>query len=261
MKTFSGRVALVLVSFLLSGCASKSTTPEYGTLRDDLIADAWEKTCQELPSSASCHDAADKIRNKKSIYGMYIGGDTFRVTVSSPIPDECFISSNSDICKALYLLRTTASPYDVRCIREGFLGPICYAHVAVTNITKSPLRLRLNAQLTNKSGIKFEPNVTESIKLNQVIDLNFTPTFDEKLNPGQTEYWDLAFKIGDSQVNEFSSILFERIEISDWDFIYLIPAEGSDDTQIYEEAWYTDSEFIKDPDITKDLQFIRKKLG
>jgi len=236
------KLAILLITVLtLTSCGNQVEADPV-----DKLADTWQETCQKFPDSDSCHSAADNVRDQGSIYGYEIGGSEFRVTSSDSISDKCAVEvpPDDDDCNGEWLAHNNLGLYGMYCQNDTGFGSICYSKMIIRNITSSVLNLRLRATLYDQDGNAFEPNVSGESSVNY-IPLNFETEFAKKLNPGQAEYWDVAFNVS-GQLTGYTNIYLSRVGPSGGESLRLIPTKSDDSGfQYYEEAWYTNVKYTR----------------
>jgi hypothetical protein len=228
------RISIIAVTIIfLSGCGnSVEPTPV------DEIADKWQTTCQSLPNSESCHAAADKVRDQATVYGYEIGDESFRSQISFPLTDNCSVKNPPKECSAEFTRKNMLGVEGLTCVSDSPLGSICFAKILIRNIESGAINLRLDASLVDTEGNLYEPNVSGGISY-KYLPLNFTSQFAKKLNPGQSEYWDVAFNVS-GKLDGYSKIYLYRVGPSGGETIFLLPVKDEDSNfQTYEEAWYT----------------------
>ena len=251
MKRF---LAITFAVMVLTSCGdSIEPTPV------DTIADQWQVTCQSLPNSESCHAAADKVRDQSTVYGYEIGDESFRSQISFPITDKCSVKSPPKECSTELMRKNSLGFEGLVCVSDSPLGSICFAKILIRNIESGAINLRLDANLVDIEGNLYEPNVSGEISYNY-LPLNFERQFAKKLNPGQSEYWDVAFKVS-GKVDGFSKIYLYRVGPSGGETIFLLPVKDKDsDFQSYEEAWYANVAYSRSEATMWGPEFTRVKV-
>ena len=142
------------------------------------------------------------------------------------------------------------------CVADSPLGSICFTKILIRNLESGASALRLNATLVDSEGNNYEPNVSGEISYNY-LPLSFEQQFAKKLNPGQAEYWDVAFNVA-GKLDGFSKIYLSRVGPSGRDTIFLLPVKDEDsDFQSYEEAWYTNVSYKQSEETMWSPEFTR----
>ena len=250
MKRFS--VIALAVLFLTSCGDSIEPIPV------DKVADQWQAACESLPNSDSCHAAADKVRDQGTVYGYEIGDDSFRSQISFSISDKCAVESPPKECAGEIASKNMLGFEGLICVSDSPLGSICFAKILIRNIESGPISLRLDASLVDTEGNLYEPNVSGGISYNY-LPVNFTRQFAKKLNPGQSDYWDIAFNVS-GKVDGYSKIYLYRVGPSGGETIFLLPVKDDDaDFQAYEEAWYTNATYSRSESTSWQPEFSRTK--
>ena len=251
MKRF---LAIVFAALVLTSCGD-SVEP----IPVDTAADKWQETCQSLPNSESCHAAADKVREQGAVYGYEIGDESFRSQISFPISDKCSVSNPPKECSSEILAKNQLGFEGLVCVSDSPLGSICFANILIRNIDSSAINLRLDASLVDDEGNLYEPNVSGEVSYNY-LPLKFEQQFAKQLNPGQAEYWPVAFNVS-GKLDGFSKIYLYRVGPSGGETIFLLPVEDKDsDFQSYEEAWYTNVTYSRSEATTWQPKFARTKV-
>jgi len=245
-------VLLVCTLMLLTSCGQSAEQDPVDTL-----ADNWQKTCQALPNSESCHQAADKVRDQGSVYGYSIGNDEFRSKISFSISDKCAAKNPPKDCSTELLARNTLGFEGLICVSDSPAGSIYFTKILIRNISTGALSLRLNATLVDTEGNSYEPNVSQGMSFNY-LPLDFTRQFAQKLNPDQAEYWYVGFKVA-GKLDGYSKIYLNREGPSGSETIFLVPIEDKEaDSQTYEEAWYTNVQYERTEKTSWSPRFNRK---
>jgi hypothetical protein len=251
MKKFA--IVLCLSSLLLSACSSESSTEATPA---DIVADEWLAKCNELPNSESCHSAADKVRDQGTVYGYELNGQSFRSQISFPITDKCAVKNPSDDCAGELNSKRLLGFEGLVCVSDSPLGSICFTKILIRNLESGSSALRLNATLTDTEGNIYEPNVSGEVTYNY-LPLNFTQQFAKKLNPGQAEYWQIAFNVA-GKLDGFSKIYLTRVGPYERDTLFLLPIQDEDpDFQAYEEAWYANVSYERSEETMWSPEFTR----